>query len=540
MKQASFLVAMICSSILFSCNDEVMPILPENNIILNTNPAELNQRVVKEGTGVIGILPTANSSNGGWKTARIENPGTLPLELVAQINSPRYEGNTLQATHVDIHDNFAYVTYATQGDKHLGAIDIFDISRINTPKIISQAIFTNADLTAVKYHEGRLYISAAFDLDSDANLKSPANLISVSTHNGLFNSDFNIEPLRGYAGMDVTFTDDNIVTVSATNGAVTLLTKNKPIQISESRFPDLRSLLSTKDALIVLDGSEGIHFLDPKSLQTKRTVPLAEGAPASKRTMDSHENLLIVSEGQRGAGIYDLTTGSQLHRMRIPNKENNLEHVTNAVSVNKNNLYMANGSAGISVSDLANPSTIEEIGVLELQGSANYVKVNDRHILVASGKEGLKILKINLAEETYPNNKCGNLPFYTGGSYININTNRPQGYFGSLVVDGIIVNDHFTFCGSLAVKGWVNVNSNGVFNMNGTLTVGQYGKDTGMNINDTFSIDGHLIIYGNLTLNSNAKLDFLGDKSSITIYGKVIKNSGHSISGKFEDTEGKL
>jgi len=540
MKKASFLVAVICSSILFSCNDEVMPVLPDSNIIINSNSAELNLRVVKDGTGVIGVLPTANNNNPGWKTARIDNPGTLPLELIAHIKSPTYEGNILQATHVDIHENYAYVTYATQGEKHLGAIDIFDISRINTPTIISQAIFTNADLTAVNYHEGKLYISSAFDIDSDANLKSPANLISVSTQNGQFTSDFSVEPLRGYAGMDVTFTDEYIVTVSATNGAVSLLTKNNPTLKSESRYPDLRSVLSTKDALVVLDGLEGIHFLDPNSLQLMRTVPLAEGAPASKRTMDRHENLLIVSEGQRGAGIYNLTTGSAVHRMRIPNRENNTEHVTNAVSANKNHLYMANGSAGISVSNLASPTSIEEMGVLELQGSANYVKVNDNHILVASGTEGVKILKINLAKETYQNNICGNLPYYTGGSFININSGRPQGYFGSIVADGVNVNDHFTFCGSLAVKGWVNVNSNGLFNMNGTLTVGQFGQDSGMNINDTFSIDGHLTVYGNLTLNSNAKLEFLGDKSSITVYGKVNKNSGHSITGKFLDTEGKL
>ncbi|HSJ68228.1 MAG TPA: hypothetical protein VK921_11155 [Anditalea sp.] len=536
MKKVSFLLVIVCSSFLLSCNDEILPTLPASTIILNSNSEELNVRVAKEGTGVIGVINTNNNITAG----RIESPGNLPLELVAQVNPPSYEGNTLQATHVDIHENFAYVTYATQGEKHLGAIDIFDISQINTPKISSQAIFTNADLTAVKYHEGKLYISSAFDIDSEASIKSPANLISVSTQNGQFTSDFIIEPLRGFAGMDVTYTEENIVTVTATHGAISLLTKNNPILVREKSYPDLRSVLATKESLVVLDGIQGIHFLNPNSLQPIRTIALEEGLPASKRTLDSYENMLIVSEGQKGAGLYDLSTGAALHRLRIPNRENNPEHVTNAVSVNNSHLYMANGGAGISIANVSGPSSIEEIGVLELQGSANFIKVNDKHIIVAAGTKGVKILRITMAEESFKNEICGNLPYYTGGNNININTNRPQGYYGSVVAETLNINDHFTFCGSLAVKGWANINSNGSFNMNGTLTVGQYGKDSGMNINDIFSIDGHLIIYGDLTLNSNAKLEFLGENSSITVYGKVNRNSGHIIRGKYVDTEGKL
>ncbi|AWW33128.1 hypothetical protein DN752_10185 [Echinicola strongylocentroti] len=510
-----------------------------NDSILVSNDAEsLSKRFSKDKTGVVGI--TSEAAVNARINAEEIPAGSLPLELIAKVEAPTYDGNILQATHVDIDGDYAYVTYNTKGAKYLGAIDIFDISDVHNPVIKSQAIFTDADLNAVDFVEGQLYIAAAVDVDADYGVDGPANLVTVSTSNGSFTSDFRFSSVEGYVSTDVAHTDANVVSVSGTDGMVTLFDKANSSVVSQLAFPDLRSVAYGGGKLFVLDGEEGVNSLDPVSLTKGYSISLGTDYSGAKRTMDVHGENLVVSEGANGAGIYRLEDGAEQNRIQIPIVADGLvteEIVTNAVTTNEKHLFMANGSAGVSAAAFG--AEISTLGVLDLFGSSNYVRANDEYLFVASGLQGLQIVKINLAEDIV-DNVCTDLPSYTGSTWMNINSGQPQGYSGSVVADGLNVNDEFTFCGSLSVKGWANVNSGGTFNMRGSMVVGQFGQDTGLQINNTMTIEGSLVIYGNLTLNSGAKLEFLGENSSVTVYGNVYKNSGHSITGDYIDTEGKL
>ncbi|GAB4107703.1 hypothetical protein GCM10028791_01490 [Echinicola sediminis] len=531
---------LVSSVVFFACNrEDAVPSNGNNQIVLNTDEASLNTRLSRENTGVVGITSEATAAIGGRISEEEEVAGNLPLELIAQVEAPVVDGNTLQATHVDIDGDYAYVTYNTIGEQYLGAVDIFDISNVLAPKIVSQAVFKEADLSAVDYVDGKLFIAAAVNVDADYGVEGPANLITVSTANGRFTSDFSFTTLKGYVGTDVNHTDNNIVSTSGVDGALALISRDNSSVVGEQEFADLRSVVFGEGKLFVLDGEQGVSALNPGTLAKEYGIALAPDYSGAKRTMDVHENLLIVSEGASGAGLYAVADGGKVKSISIPVVSDGLvteEIVTNAVSTNVRHLFMANGSAGVSAVDLEND--IASLGVLDLLGSSNFVKANDEYLFVASGLQGLQILRINLADEI-DDVVCADLPAYTGNSWMNINSGQPQAYSGSLVLDGLNVNDSFTFCGSLSVKGWSNINSNGVFNMRGSLVIGQYNKDTGLQINDTMTIEGSLVIYGNLTLNSGAKLDFVGEGSSITVYGNVWNNGG-TITGNYTDTEGKL
>ena len=132
---------------------------------------------------------------------------------------------------------------------------------------------------------------------------------------------------------------------------------------------------------------------------------------------------------------------------------------------------------------------------------------------------------------------------YTGGSWLNVNSNDPQSYSGSASLNGININDDLTFCGSLAVKNGLNINSNGNFYMSGSLVQGSvYNKWNSFNINNnaTLYIEGSLVIYGNMVLNDGATIEFLGAGASITIFGDVIKNGTVTINGNYTDSFNKL
>lgn len=53
-------------------------------------------------------------------------------------------------------------------------------------------------------------------------------------------------------------------------------------------------------------------------------------------------------------------------------------------------------------------------------------------------------------------------------------------------------------------------------------------------------LEGDVVIFGNLVLNSGAKLEFIGNNSTITIHGTVTKGNNVAITGTFTDTFNKL
>ena len=80
--------------------------------------------------------------------------------------------------------------------------------------------------------------------------------------------------------------------------------------------------------------------------------------------------------------------------------------------------------------------------------------------------------------------------------------------------------------------------------MRGSLSQGKYQQSTPteliINSNATLQVEGSVVIWGDLRLNSGAKINFIGNTSSITIYGKVTKGTGVTITGNYVDTENKL
>ncbi len=109
------------------------------------------------------------------------------FKLTAEVDPPVYEGNTLQATHVTIKDDYAFVTYNTRGPKWQGGIEIFDVSDINNPEIISSAILPNTDVSAVDYADGKIYVVGATGDFEEKGFVSPAfmEVISLDANNGL-------------------------------------------------------------------------------------------------------------------------------------------------------------------------------------------------------------------------------------------------------------------------------------------------------------------------------------------------------------------
>lgn len=529
---------------MISCQPDKIDPVSDPTVLINTDAESLNSRFTLEGAGVVGII-SSDVINGRLKEDE-EPAGKVPLIMVSQVDPPLYEGKILKATHVDIADGFAYVSYNTEGAEFLGAIEIFDIADPLFPKIISQAIFKNADINSLTYKQGKLYAAAAFDVDREEGIKTAAQLVIVNVVNGSFTADFSKFDIEGWAAVDVSTTDTHIAVASGNNGLVGLFDSKGQMR-AEFPMADLRSVKYGNGVLAALSGTEGIAVLDPVSLKTLSAIPLDKDIAESKRTLDMGPGFLLASEGRKGVGVYSIEMGSLMQRLEIPLNPKGVAEgdiVTNAVSHDDGKVFMANGGAGISVSQLVENHILEEIGILGIYGSSNFIKSHNGYIFVASGSQGLQILSLTDKDELVldPGIVCGGFSAYEGNANLNVNTNEVMEFSGAASLKNVNVGGQLTFCGSLAIANNLNLNSGGMFMMNGSFVFGQYNRNNTLTINSgaVLKISGSVVIYGDLNLNSGATIEFVGEANSLTIFGRVQKGQNITIKGDFTDTENKL
>jgi len=223
-----------------------------------------------------------------------------------------------------------------------------------------------------------------------------------------------------------------------------------------------------------------------------------------------------------------------------PENVDSSDIVTNAIAVNENVVLMANGGADLCLSEEQNDNT-NLVGIVELEGFINYVETKGDYVFAASGKEGLQIIKMNKPDDSLEA-KCANVDLYYGSSNLNVNQGEDKAYRGSKRFNRININGSLLLCGSWTVRNRVNMNSNGLFEMNGILVVGRNYKRRNVIINQgaTFRVEGNLTIYGDLILNDGATIEFIGNDSVVNIFGSVIKNGNATVEGTFDDVRNKF
>lgn len=499
---------------------------------------ELNKRISTDSAGVLSIQQPAGSHAREGEKDSTAYP--YPLELIAEVAPPEYKGQTLRATHVAIDGDYAYVSYNVEGEKYLGGIDVFNISSAANPKLIAEAIFPSTDISSIAVDKNRLYLAGASDVDQNADLPSPGIWGYVELKNNIPAEDFNFFSLAAKVGTDIAVSNGKVYVTSGATGSFDVYNESDQKQLKSMDIKDLRSVAVNTDKVAVLSGMTGVNVYDINSYNGISQFSFGQDIPESKRTMDFNGDNLIIAAGKKGIAYYNANTGSAINNIPLPTSIDDVDPdniVTNAVSNNKGLVLSANGAAGIYVCNI-DKEKLALVGALDLKGSANYVKSKGDYIFVATGKGGLQILKLTRPDGTFAS--CESYPAYNGNAYLNVNSGEDLKFRGSAALKSVNVNSKLTFCGSMSVYEGLNINSNGVFNMNGALSFGQNKNNTiYINSNAMLYVQGTLTIYGNLTLNGGTLK--LADGAVVTVYGKVTKNSGSKIEGSnFTDTFGNV
>ncbi|WP_394749093.1 LVIVD repeat-containing protein [Spongiimicrobium salis] len=532
-----------------SCSDETT-VFNETQDDLQLQPSQqaLANSVNFDDAGVLDLLneETINGTGLSSKTPE-ELANGYPLTLVAQIDPPSFSGGeNLTASHVHIDGNYAYVSYNTVEDGYAGGADIIDISDPNNPVLRSRLNFNNADVNAIRFDNGFAYVVGGFNSELSPTIENNSFVGKIEASGGFFNINAGV-PFgfqEGFVGTDIKTTANEVLVTSGKDGVLAAYRKSDLTLVNTYSFADLRSLAIDGDKIAVLDASVGVNILDG-NYDIAREIPInADFGIASKRTMDFFENRVIVSEGANGAGVYDYNTGDFLERIPIlvnPADVAQSDIVTNAISANGDVVFMANGGAGLCVTENDDNNAMDVVGILELNGSINYVESKGDYLFAASGKAGLQIIKLNRPSASLVE-RCISLPLYNRGRNLTVEEDEDLAYTGSARFSELDIKGALLLCGSWTVRNDVDISANALFEMNGTFVVGRNRDRKNIIVDNgaTFRVEGNLTIFGDLILNDGATLEFLGDSSVVNVIGDVIRNGNTTVTGTFDDVANKF
>lgn len=531
-----------------SCSDETTIYdEPKDNLRVETNESILENSVVYDKSGVLDILDEATVTGKTSLTAKNEVAGDYPLTLVAQVDVPSFNGGeNLTASHVDVEGNYAYVSYNTVADGYVGGVDIINISDPTNPRVTSRLYYTNADINGIKYDNGYVYLAGG--VDSERSVRATANsfVAKIQANNGRLNLDAGITYgfQEGFNATDVEVTDNQVIVTSGQEGFVTIYNKSDLTISNEAPFMDLRSVAVKDNSIAVLDAGRGVSILDQNLNNVMDIAIDSDFGVNTKRTLDFNGENIVVAESSKGAGVYNASTGSFVEYVPIllsPDNVDGADVVTNAVASNEDVLLMANGGAGLCLSEEQQNQNTDLVGIIELEGSINYVASKGDYIFAASGKEGLQIIKLNRPNESLVS-ICADLTAYSGSANLDVVVDDNLSYRGAKRFNDFNVSGSLLLCGSWTVRNNVAINENARFEMNGTYVVGRNNRRRNVILNNgsIFRVEGNLTIYGDLVLNDGATIEFIGENSVVNIFGNVTRNGDATVNGTFRDVKNKF
>lgn len=372
------------------------------NMVINNNLNTLNERISFEDNSTSYVFgdttkKSAKSSKG---------PGSsITIQLIARVLPPKYNDEVLQASHVRIVGNYAYVSYNTQGPRYLGGVDIVDISTPADPQIVSSALFINHETNKGK---------DVSSLDAKDSISSNGNTLiwitgADETRDSAFAERYELNAshqfesgqsvgisLRGYVGTDVRYFNNKVYVTSGTGGGLTLLDINMK-EVSFQNLDNARSVDVNQNFEIALGGNPG-HLYNPGLWDAE-----IGGAndPGAKSILRLYNNFALAALGEEGLKCYDMASNtpssvvSALPAPVVPEGEAPLDYVTNGVSVSKNGwVYIANGAGGLDIAKIDAEGKLTWMGNVSLGASVNYVEANEKYVFAARGTLGLKILKV--------------------------------------------------------------------------------------------------------------------------------------------------
>jgi hypothetical protein len=388
------------------------PRLQEGRLIINNDRADLDARVdiVSE------VLFIRAIETPDREQAHLAKSVTTRLVQRGEITPPTVNGYLVQANDIDISGKIAAVAYNYAGDVFAGAVQVIDFTHPTQPRLLSEVLYQNADVTAVLLHGSVLYVGSG---SLDPALATPALLEEFLL------SDVGLESTGRWLDMPSwVVTDlsqhghDVMASVGARDGGVALVDRNAEAlrmaafvgeeDVRGIDFPtdgELAAVCGTNPRMAMMGvpgfARLGVHEIDGYNY------------PDAKGTIEVHSGVCYLGAGDGGFQVRG-PDGGLLAALRHEDFSNLRPElmVTNAVSLHGELAFVAAGALGVQVVKVAgargwaqgggyDPDGLQALGELEFEDglSSNMVKTRNNVMVVAAGVGGVKLVTLSGQDE---------------------------------------------------------------------------------------------------------------------------------------------
>lgn len=376
-------------------------------IQVSSNADSLGGRVTDMGGQEIAVDPSGVATSGLVNDVTDLGVGFLFRAAVAP---PTVAGVRLEASHVAVDGNYAYVSYMIHGDATVGAVDVFDISAPGAPKLVSSAALPGTEIAAITVRNGFVYLAGATE---DPAFPERAVLAEITLSNKLLTGKMRLVGVPSYFATGVAVLGTRLYVTSGSggpnSGGLTVLEASSLKRVSGGEaFLDARDVSASGSAYIaaVQGGPAKLRLYSQSTGALAKVVSLPGGGiPESKSGVVARDNWAFVATGDGGMQLVDMAAGTIAAALPRPVMAgvDPADAVTNAVSLADDLVLTANGGAGVQVAYsnyrlnlLGGKPMVLALGRLDMPGSANFIASNSSSIFVANGTGGLQIVQIVL------------------------------------------------------------------------------------------------------------------------------------------------
>ena len=355
---------------------------------ISNDRSQLNSRVTNLNEPIT-IIPIGN--------ARINS--NISLTLISEINSPTNDGVPVMATSISENEDHIVVSYNTAGEDYGGAAVV--LQRANSElEILSEVVFSDADISHAILSNDQLYVGGAKDVD-----ENPAWVGTFGyVNNTIDKNTFNEIQVGGFVATSLISSENSIFVTAgageATGSGLFQLDRTSLAIQNQSLLSDPRWSRSVGDNIFIQNGMPGKIEVYENGNSTN-SFSIADADLESKATFDLVDEYIFAATGRNGAEIYQLD-GQYQGAIALPDV-NSADFTTNAIAVYGDMIFISNGTT-IYVATFENDEDLipDVVGELELGDfeSVNHILFQDNYLIVASGLGGVKV--IELQEEVSP------------------------------------------------------------------------------------------------------------------------------------------
>jgi hypothetical protein len=357
-------------------------------------------------------------------------PVVPTFEWVAQLDPPTAEPDTalpngdhfesetpvpLYAATVSIQSNVALVTYMLLNDTFGGAIDVLDITDPTSPVLRASAIFDHMNITDATFvpddanGNGTVYAAAA-TCDQEYPGTALVERLRLRNFQIDVSADYRV-PLFGGSGESVAVQGGKLYGTAGVGGGLRVFDSASGAILGDAPVGDLGDArwvsVAGGLAAVVSGGTRGqLDVFDTGSLARIGSFPFkGANVPQSKSTVALVGERAFIAAGPGGMQVMSVRSGKIVGAVPVPANTgyDPADVVTNAVSIDDDLVFMANGGPGVYVAKSATPLEMADsetafvpawVSSIDIQGSVNHVEYRDGTLLVASGTNGLQLIRV--------------------------------------------------------------------------------------------------------------------------------------------------